>query len=212
MTFPNHQLNPTVTLYYALPPSPIFPCLPARQENALAQWDSDNQGELEKLMEAWLFATSNRLGRTAAVKHQISTLDQIPVKSRAYRVSLMKKMIIEEHVDKMLQDGIIEPSSSPWSSPVVLVPKQDQSCQFCMDYRKLNSKTIPDAYPMPILHDILESMEGASWLTTLDLQSGYWQVEMEEDSRRPLLSPIRAFTSSPRYHMDYGMLQPSSNG
>ncbi|KAK3548531.1 hypothetical protein QTP70_013379 [Hemibagrus guttatus] len=151
---------------------------------SLGEWDADNQVELRKLMEEWPFATSNRLGWTAMVKHWISTLDEIPVKSRAYRVSPLKKGIIEDHIDKMVQDGIIEPSSSPWSSPVVLIPKPDQTYWFCVDYRNLNSRTIPDEYPMPILHDILESMEGAFWFTTLDLQSGYWQVEVEVDSKQ----------------------------
>lgn len=102
----------------------------------------------------------------------------VPVKSRAYRASHLKKNIIEEHEDKMLRDGIIEPSSSPWSSPVDLVLKLDHSYRFCVDYRKVNSKTIPEAYPMPMLRDILESLKYAFWFTTLDLQSGYWLVEI----------------------------------
>ncbi|RXN06555.1 Transposon Ty3-G Gag-Pol poly [Labeo rohita] len=171
-----------LNLYYALPPTGRVPELMSFTPG-ISQWDSDNQEELLKLITTWPRTTSNILGRTSVVQHKITLTDDIPFKSRAYRVSPIKKQIIEEQVDQMLQDDIIEPSFSPWSSPVVLVPKPDGSYRFCVDYRRLNSKTVPDAYPMPFIHDILKSMEGASWFSALDLQSGYWQVEMEETSK-----------------------------
>ncbi|RXN04493.1 Transposon Ty3-G Gag-Pol poly [Labeo rohita] len=171
-----------LNLYYALPPTGRVPELMSFTPE-ISQWDSDNQEELLKLITTWPRTTSNILGRTSVVQHKITLTDDIPFKSRAYRVSPIKKQIIEEQVDQMLQDDIIEPSFSPWSSPVVLVPKPDGSYRFCVDYRRLNSKTVPDAYPMPFIHDILESLEGASWFSALDLQSGYWQMEMEEMSK-----------------------------
>ncbi|KAL0151927.1 hypothetical protein M9458_052779, partial [Cirrhinus mrigala] len=139
-----------VNLYYALSPTGRLPKLMSFTPE-VSQWDSDNQDELLKLIVAWPRTTLNILGKTSVVQHKITLTDDIPNK------------IIEQHVDQMLQDNIIEPSFSPWSSPVV--PKPDGS------YR-LNSKTIPDAYPMPLIHDILESLEGASWFSALDLQSG----------------------------------------
>ncbi|XP_047670887.1 uncharacterized protein LOC125141425 [Tachysurus fulvidraco] len=184
MTAPTPS-DPTavLSLYYALPPTLLHPALAPLHPVINPTWDTGNQEELQRLMSNWPHTTSGNLGKTAVVRHNIHMTDNIPIKSRAYRVSPFKKQIIEDQVDQMLKDHIIEPSFSPWSSPVVLVPKPDGSHRFCVDYRRLNSKTIPDAYPMPLIHDILESMEGASWFSTLDLQSGYWQVEMEKESK-----------------------------
>lgn len=180
---PAHSLTAAkLNLYYALPPTGRLPKL-ATFTPEHTQWDSDNQEELLKLISAWPHITSNSLGKTLVVQHKIVLTDDIPLKSCPYRVSPLKKQIVEEYVDQMLRDNIIEPSFSPWSSPVVLVPKPDGSFRFCADYRRLNSKTVPDAYPMPLIHDILEFLEGASWFSALDLQSGYWQVEMEELSK-----------------------------
>ena len=80
-------------------------------------------------------------------------------------------------VEKMLEEGIIEPSNSPWSAPIVLVRKKDGSYRFCIDYRLLNKVTVGDAYPIPRVS--FDDLEGSRWFSTLDLMSGYWQVEMD---------------------------------
>ena len=83
----------------------------------------------------------------------------------------------------MLAKGIIEPSSSPWSSPVVLVKKKDGTIRFCIDYRKVNGVTVKDSYPLPRIDDCLDALSGSQWFCTLDLASGYWQVEMAEKDK-----------------------------
>uniref|UniRef100_A0A1X7SDE3 Reverse transcriptase domain-containing protein n=1 Tax=Amphimedon queenslandica TaxID=400682 RepID=A0A1X7SDE3_AMPQE len=83
----------------------------------------------------------------------------------------------------MLDNNIISRSHSPWSSPIILVKKKDGSLRFCVDYRKVNEVTRKDAYPLPRIDDTLDTLAGSQWFTTLDLLSGYWQVEVEEEDR-----------------------------
>jgi hypothetical protein len=79
----------------------------------------------------------------------------------------------------MLEKGVIQESNSPWTSPVVMVPKKDGSTQFCIDYQKLNAVTKKDCYPLPRIDDLLDSFQGSTCFSTLDLASGYWQIEMD---------------------------------
>ncbi|GFU76940.1 retrovirus-related Pol polyprotein from transposon 297 [Trichonephila clavipes] len=90
----------------------------------------------------------------------------------------------------MQKNDIIEPSSSPWASPIVLVRKKDGSTRFCVDYRKLNDVTKKDSYPLPRINDTLDTLSGHKWFSTLDLKSGYWQVEIHPEDREKT-----AFTS-----------------
>ncbi len=90
---------------------------------------------------------------------------------------------MQELLAGMLKSEVVQPSSSPWASPIVLVKKKDNSFRFCVDYRKLNDVTHKDAYPLPRIDDTLDSLSGSKWFSTIDLLSGYWQVEVAEEDR-----------------------------
>lgn len=127
---------------------------------------------------------NNKLGCTTAVQHKIRVQQTEPIKQRYYPVSPGKQAIIDKELDKMLQLGVVEKSNSAWSSPVLLVPKPDNSWRFCVDFRKLNKVTERDAYPLPYISDILRKLGGAKYLSSLDIQSAYWQVELEPASKQ----------------------------
>ena len=125
----------------------------------------------------------NQLGRTNLVTHRIYTEDVPPISSRPYMVPLTEQKFINEEVQRMLDNKLIRESSSPWTSPVVLVNKKNGKKRFCVDYRKLNSVTKKDQYPLPRIDEMLDSLAGATYFSTLDLMSGYWQVMVHPDDR-----------------------------
>ena len=106
-----------------------------------------------------------------------------PIKQRFYPVSPFKQKIIDDEVDEMLKLGVIEPSKSPWSSPVCLVRKKDDSYRFCIDFRKLNSKTKKDAYPIPYISAILDRLRDGRFISSIDIKSAFCQVPLSEASR-----------------------------
>ena len=95
----------------------------------------------------------------------------------------MQREEARKAVEEMHQQGMIEPSNSLWSSPVVLLKKKDGHTRFCVDYRKLNDLTKKDSCPLPRNNNTLDKLSGSSWLSTLDCKSGYWQVEVAQKDR-----------------------------
>lgn len=138
-----------------------------------------------------LFAARDEdCGRTALVQHSIDTGSAQPIRLRPHRLSLNKRQVVEEMVQEMLAAGVIEPSTSPWAAPVVLVRRKTGRWRFCADYRRLNAVTRKDSYPLPRVDDALDYLSGSSWFSSLDLRSGYWQVELDPEAR-----PKTAFTT-----------------
>ena len=123
------------------------------------------------------------LGSAKGAKHTIDTGSAQPIQVPPRRVPFHKREEMRRQVDEMLEAQIIEPSESPWSSPVVLVAKADGTQRFCVDYRALNKVTKRDLYPLPRCDDILESLAGAQWFSHLDLLRGYWQIDVAEEDR-----------------------------
>ncbi|KAK3083233.1 hypothetical protein FSP39_017411 [Pinctada imbricata] len=127
--------------------------------------------------------SENDIGRTRLVEHSIDTGGARPIKQHPYRVPLAKRLAAEKEIQQMAERGVIEPSSSPWCSPVVMVTKKDGTIRFCLDFRKLNSCTLKDSQPLPRIDDTLDALSGSVWFSTLDLKSGYWQVGMSPSDR-----------------------------
>src|ERR1043165_5449033 len=150
--------------------------------------EREREEKLRKLIGKYkeICAISNtKLGKTNIVKHSVNTGNHLPIKQQPYKTNTEKKKVIKNEIDKMLKDGIItECLSSPWSSPVVIVSKKDGTNRFCIDYRKINAITEIDAHPLPRIDEMLEEFRGAKWFSSIDLASGYWQIEMEEKDKK----------------------------
>lgn len=130
---------------------------------------------------------NQKLTFTNKIKHEIKTSDEIPAHSKTYRYPFVHKQEVQKQINKMLEDGIIRPSQSPWSSPIWIVPKKldasgRQKWRIVVDYRKINEKTIDDRYPLPNINDILDKLGRCQYFSTLDLASGFHQIEMHPNS------------------------------
>ena len=164
---------------------------PAEPEKDLVQFQNSisltqPQVQLKALLIEYadIFSTDPiPLGTTHLAKHYIETGDALPICQRPYRVSPAERREIARICDDLLDKDMIEFSHSPWSSPIVLVPKKDGKLRFCVDYRKLNAVSKKDRYPLPRIDDALDRLKGSSVFSTLDCDQAYYQVPMNEADR-----------------------------
>ena len=121
-------------------------------------------------------------GETDLVEFFIDTGDTPPLRQRPRRMPFAVREEVARQLTLMQRTGVIQPSKSPWASPVVLVRKKDGSHRFCVDYRRLNAVTRLDSYPLPRIDDLLNQLVQTRYFTSLDLASGYRQIRVHKDS------------------------------
>ena len=125
-------------------------------------------------------------GQSNLTEHSIKTDDSGPIRLPAYRIPHAYRGQVEQEIREMLEYDIIQPSKSDWAAPMVIVNKKDGTLRVCVDYRKLNSHSKIDPYPMPRISDFIDQLGEAKYITTLDLTKGYWQVPVKK-ARQHLL-------------------------
>ena len=130
---------------------------------------SEQRKEVETLMKRYPDVLSSLPGQTDQIQHDIKLLTSEPIRIKGYSIPYKTRSVMETEIQDMLDLGVIEPSISPYSSPIVLVPKKDGSVRFCIDFRKLNKVTEFDAEPMPNMEEIINRMSGHKYFTKMDL-------------------------------------------
>ena len=145
------------------------------------------QGMLDEVLERYGEVLSTKPGRTSEAELVIRTGSHDPVRSHPYRVPPKWKEEVKAQIDKLLEWGIIRPSTSPWSSSVVTAQKKDGGVRICIDYRAVNAVTDPDPYQMPLIEEILDMLASATFISKIDLTKGFHQI--------PISSPDCAKTA-----------------
>lgn len=146
------------------------------------EWKQRITDKLNSIPEVFA-ADELPFGHSIAVKHHVRLQDQTPFKERSRPIHPSDREAVKQHLRELLDAGIIHESKSPFASPVVLVKKKNGKIRLCIDYSKLNARTIKDAYALPNIEEAFSALCGAKWFSVMDLKSGYYQVEMAEEDK-----------------------------
>lgn len=161
----------------------------------------EQENELSTLLENYFNNQPDEIGCAKGVEHIIET-NSPPIKQRIRPISPPLQKVVNDELDKMLKSEIVEPSKSGWNSPILMVPcKEPGKYRFCIDYRRLNAVTIPDAYPLPIVTNTLDKLRDAVYLSTLDIKSAFWHIPVAKESRK-----YTAFSVLGRGHFQFKRL------
>ena len=145
--------------------------------------NTDELHEINKLLKKHvdIFSTGESdIGFCDRIKHRIDLIDETPFKQKTRRIPPAMINEVRQHIEQLLSTGIIQKSKSPWSSNVVLVRKRNGKLRMCVDYRMLNNRSVKDAYALPKIEEIFDVLQGSKYFSTIDMKSGYHQVEVEE--------------------------------
>jgi hypothetical protein len=158
-------------------------CVPDGTLPALDHLSPNQRASVTQLIERHPSLFSGPLGRFTGVEHDINVENHSPIKQHYYRCAPAKLAIIKQEVDAMRDLGVIRPSRSEWSSPIILVKKPNNEWRPCVDYRQINQITKGETYPLPRLDDLIDQVGQAPFITTLDLSKGYWQIALTPRAR-----------------------------
>lgn len=170
----------------------------AKLDDMLSYLPSERRKEMETLIHDFPSLFSDTPSQTDLIEHDIDVGDAAPIRQRFYRVPFDKRTALEKEVQYMLENGIAEASSSSWASPCILVNKPDGTFRFCTDYRKVNSVTKPDSFPLPRMEDCVDQVGAARFVSKFDLLKGYWQVPLSPRAREisAFITPTGLFSYS----------------
>ena len=121
--------------------------------------------------------------KTTAAEHDVIITTSEPIRQHPYRLNPIKLKYLRDEIQYMLDNDIIEPSTSGWSSPCILVPKSDGSYRFVTDFRKVNAVSKSDSYPIPRIDDCIDKLGDATFVSKFDLLKGYWQVPLTQRAK-----------------------------
>jgi len=142
---------------------------------------------LQKYLHICYVDENGEFQGTDLVEHRIITGNARPIRKAPYRVPFALRDEMESHVQDMLHKGVIEPSSSPWTAPAILVPKKSADgkpkYRLCVDFRELNKVTQFDNYPLPIFEETVSTLHGCKYFSVVDLFSGFWQIKLAQQDK-----------------------------
>ena len=165
--------------------------------------------EMSEILENHSKPFTDVPGRTKDISHKLKTSTESPNRLRAYRTPHSLRPKVKAEIDNMLKLGIIEPSTSAWASPIVVVAKPNGDIRLCTDYRALNKITEFDPYPIPRIDEILDEVAAAKYITTLDLTKGFYQVPLDSEAKAKsaFITPFGQYSYNV---MPFGMMNASA--
>ena len=157
---------------------------PITAETVPLDVDEKHHPAIRRMLKKHESMWSGKLGHINVTTHRIDLIPGTrPFKSAPYRAGPKTRELEQSEINKQLAAGVIEPAYSAWESPVLFVPKKDCKLRFCIDYRRLNSVTVKDSYPIPRMDECIDSLGKAQVFSALDAFSGYWQIPIRPEDR-----------------------------